>query len=266
MQSVSVENELPPLTGHPELDKWRLRARAELAGTLPPPVPSGERVPTRSELVLWSLLEREVIGWKREYATGTHWFDFYCPTAKLAVEVDGGSHHGRRARERDAERDERHAEQGIVTHRFSADHVERDAEGVLREIRALVRLRLGLEDAGTPAPAGPPARPVSASGTVAPVRRASRRRVSRSRLPARKQASGALLMARLLLLLIVAVLVFLEVHGHLVSRWYLQGAHWFFQTLVERVMSGATQGSPPRPLGAGRPLAQVLGHLGVGRP
>lgn len=127
-----------------------------------------QRTPTRSEAALRLLLEQETIVWHREYCTGRYWLDFYCPTAKVAIEVDGGSHLGREARVHDAERDGWHAERGIVTHRFSADQVERDGQGVLREIRKLVRMRLGLEEelsAATASAALPdPVRPAASSG------------------------------------------------------------------------------------------------------
>lgn len=102
-----MEQEPPPLTGHPVLDAWQLRYRAQLAGELPPSVPE-QRQPTRSESLLWQALRRERVGWEREYATGPYRLDFFCPTARLAVEVDGGSHAGRTAWSRDVERDAWH--------------------------------------------------------------------------------------------------------------------------------------------------------------
>lgn len=78
--------DLPPLTGHPDLDPWRIRHRLDLAGELRPPPQKGQQGPTLSERLLWAALEPEPEGWYREYVTGPYRVDFYCPLARLAVE------------------------------------------------------------------------------------------------------------------------------------------------------------------------------------
>ena len=60
--------------------------------------------------------------------------DFFAPEAKLAVEVDGGSHRGREAH--DAQRDAYLAHHGVRTLRVKAWHVERELESVLVTVRA----------------------------------------------------------------------------------------------------------------------------------
>jgi len=125
---VLDEASLPPLTGSALLDPWRIRLRLELRGELTPPPPGG---PTRSEVALWKALDAQGIGWKREYATGPYRLDFYLPDTRLAVEVDGGSHRGRVAAERDALRDEWHRLRGIRTLRVSDREVLTDLVGVL---------------------------------------------------------------------------------------------------------------------------------------
>lgn len=60
--------------------------------------------------------------------------------------VDGGSHLGREAGQRDALRDQWHLVRGIKTVRVSAGHVERDVEGVLGEVRRRVRDLLGVAE------------------------------------------------------------------------------------------------------------------------
>ncbi len=132
---MTVLSDLPPLTGSPILDPWRIRLRLELAGELSQP--ECERHETPTERILWALLEHEPPGWHREYSTGLYRLDFYCPDLRLAVEVDGGSHFGRQVRERDALRDEWHSLRGIRTKRFSVREVERDPDWVLGEIRRL---------------------------------------------------------------------------------------------------------------------------------
>jgi very-short-patch-repair endonuclease len=133
-----VDDEPPPLTGSPLLDPWRLRHRQQLGGL----VPAQPQVPhewIRSEAALWEVLRREPQEWVREYATGRYRLDFSCPAAKLAVEVDGRSHDGRAAWDRDVARDDHHRTLGIITKRFSADEVERDLDMVLAEVRRLTR-------------------------------------------------------------------------------------------------------------------------------
>ncbi|MCW2778030.1 MAG: hypothetical protein JWN17_1755 [Frankiales bacterium] len=130
--------DLPPLTGSQIVDPWRIRHRLELAGELAAPrVDRGPAV-TRSEKLLWELLEHALPGWEREYSTGLYRLDFYCPAARLAVEVDGGSHYGREAGARDALRDDWHRARGITTKRFSALEVERDAHWVVDQIQQVV--------------------------------------------------------------------------------------------------------------------------------
>lgn len=146
--------DLPPLTGSPELDPWRIRYRLELAGELRPSQGWHREGPTPSELMLWAALQAEAPGWSREYTTGPYRLDFYCPVARLAVEVDGGSHFGRDAGQRDALRDEWHRAKGITTMRVSADHVERDVAGLLEEIRRRVRSLLGEPEREADRPAG----------------------------------------------------------------------------------------------------------------
>ena len=154
----------PPLTGNVVLDPWRIRRHLELAGQLEPP--SRQHGPTLSERILWGLLESEPVGWQREYATGPYRLDFYCSAARLAVEVDGGSHYGQQAAERDRLRDEWHRLRGIVTKRFSAGEVEREADWVLSELRLQVQQRIAASVTTTPraAPLPLPAVVVESSG------------------------------------------------------------------------------------------------------
>ncbi|MGB8651969.1 MAG: DUF559 domain-containing protein [Mycobacteriales bacterium] len=106
------DDDLPPLTGSPLLDPWRIRLRLERRGELQAPPP---RRPTASEVRLWEALDALEVGWCREYATGPYRLDFYLPSSALAVEVDGPSHWGRQAAERDQLRDQWHQLRGIRT-------------------------------------------------------------------------------------------------------------------------------------------------------
>jgi very-short-patch-repair endonuclease len=160
---VTVLTDLPPLTGSPIFDPWRIRLRLELAGELRRPEREQRQTPT--ERTLWALLEHEPPGWLREYSTGVFRLDFYCPDLRLAVEVDGGSHFGREGFERDALRDEWHGLRGIRTKRFSVGEVERDPAWVLGEIRRLTQSELAQPER---APAPPRAAEECPAATAPP--------------------------------------------------------------------------------------------------
>jgi very-short-patch-repair endonuclease len=128
--------DLPPLTGSPLLDPWRQRYRDQLEGLLPPPAP---RQPTRSEQMLWGRLVLEPEVWFAEHRTGgPYTLDFYCPSAELAVEIDGDSHRGAGMAEKEEVRDAWHLARGIRTKRFKADEVERHLDWVVKEIGVLL--------------------------------------------------------------------------------------------------------------------------------
>lgn len=51
--------------------------------------------PTHAEARLWRLLRRKQLGgfrFRRQHAIRGYILDFYCPEAKLAIELDGGQH------------------------------------------------------------------------------------------------------------------------------------------------------------------------------
>ena len=62
---------------------------------------------TPAEQVLWSMLQHSNLGgykFRRQHSVGPYILDFYCPTEKLAIEVDGDSHFTDDAIEYDHER------------------------------------------------------------------------------------------------------------------------------------------------------------------
>lgn len=84
---------------------------------------------TLPEVVLWQVLRGrtlEGLKFRRQHALGPHILDFYCASARLAVEVDGAFHYedGR------AERDAYVARYGIRTLRLSATQVLKDMTSV----------------------------------------------------------------------------------------------------------------------------------------
>ena len=81
---------------------------------------------------------------RRQHSVGPYTLDFYCPAARLAVELDGGQHYEGPQRAMDIVRDGWLAARGIRVLRYSdrdalvnSDVVEEDIWRALREIEGL---------------------------------------------------------------------------------------------------------------------------------
>ena len=86
---------------------------------------------TEPELWLWlRLRERSDDSpvFRRQHPIGPYILDFYCPQAKLCIEVDGEFHSRTDRMARDAVRDAYLAEMGIHTYRIHAGEVTEDAD------------------------------------------------------------------------------------------------------------------------------------------
>ena len=96
--------------------------------------------PTRSEELLWQALRKKALGvrFRRQAPMYGYIADFYCPSAKLVVEVDGASHNGRAAS--DVRRDTILRLRGIRTLRVSASAVENHLPDVLGAIRTALSI------------------------------------------------------------------------------------------------------------------------------
>ena len=60
--------------------------------------------------------------------------DFYCPEAKLVVEIDGGQHYSEEGMLKDKMRDSHLADLGLTVLRFSSREVMKNLDGVLERI------------------------------------------------------------------------------------------------------------------------------------
>jgi very-short-patch-repair endonuclease len=92
---------------------------------------------TDAEKVLWSKLRaKQFYGMKffRQYSIGPYILDFYCPTLKLAVELDGGQHADKQNHDYDTARTEFLTIQGIKVVRFWNNEVLGNINGVLEKI------------------------------------------------------------------------------------------------------------------------------------
>jgi very-short-patch-repair endonuclease len=110
---------------------------------------------TGPEVMLWSRLRGRGQGhpaFRRQYPLGSIIVDFYCPSARLAVEVDGNTHAIEEAVWRDRARDHWLTEQGIEVIRVSAAWIYRDLRRVTGAILARADQRATELSAGRLAP------------------------------------------------------------------------------------------------------------------
>jgi len=100
---------------------------------------------TEPEVMLWSRLKRRGEDkpiFRRQYVYGSMIFDFYCPAARLAVEIDGATHWGDEMRARDEARDRWLAARGIAVLRIDAGRVYSDLGGAADAVLASAEARL----------------------------------------------------------------------------------------------------------------------------
>ena len=94
---------------------------------------------TDAEKALWIKLRRKQLKghqFYRQKIIGDYIVDFYCPGARLVIEVDGGQHYGPEEMAKDCVRDEYLREQGLEVLRFSDREVLVECESVLEKIYA----------------------------------------------------------------------------------------------------------------------------------
>jgi very-short-patch-repair endonuclease len=92
---------------------------------------------TEPEVMLWSRLcgrKGEHPTFRRQRPFGATILDFYCPSVRLAVEVDGATHWDDEAQARDAARDHRLGQQGVTVMHVPAGWIYRDLGGVVDAI------------------------------------------------------------------------------------------------------------------------------------
>ena len=92
---------------------------------------------TDAEQKLWSHLRRrqlDAFRFRRQQPIGPYVVDFFCPEARLIVEVDGGQHAERT--EQDAERTEWLEARGYRVARYWNNEVLGNIEGVLTDLRS----------------------------------------------------------------------------------------------------------------------------------
>ncbi len=92
---------------------------------------------TDAERRLWSRIRRRQLKeyqFFRQRIIGSYIVDFYCPNARLVIELDGGQHYNDEGIEKDRKRDEVLMRLGLNVMRFSDRDVFENIEGVLERI------------------------------------------------------------------------------------------------------------------------------------
>ena len=90
---------------------------------------------TKEERLLWyNFLRSLPVGFKRQKVIGPSIVDFYCPAAKLVIEVDGSQHYEEAGKEADASRDDYLSSLGLRVLRYSNLDINRDFPAVCDDI------------------------------------------------------------------------------------------------------------------------------------
>lgn len=94
-----------------------------------------------AEHILWRYLKgKQLLGLKfrRQHSIGKYIVDFYCPAARLIVEIDGDSHFEPSQQEYDQQRSIYFLQLGIRTIRFRNDEVTHDTLNVIERLRVFI--------------------------------------------------------------------------------------------------------------------------------
>ena len=92
---------------------------------------------TAAEQLLWSKLRRKQLkGYQfyRQKALDNYVVDFYCPSAKLVVELDGGQHYTENGKKKDSHRDRRLQSLNLKVLHIADSEVFKNTNVVLEEI------------------------------------------------------------------------------------------------------------------------------------
>ena len=92
---------------------------------------------TNAERLLWSRARRKQLqGYQfyRQKIIGNYIVDFYCPKAKLVIEIDGSQHYDDKGIKKDNVRDDYLRKQRLTVLRFSDREVFDNLDGVIERI------------------------------------------------------------------------------------------------------------------------------------
>lgn len=96
---------------------------------------------TEAEKYLWSKIRGKQLKGRQFYRQkpiGNYIVDFYCPSAKLIIELDGGQHFTAKGKEKDKIRDDYLKNLGFNVKRYSDIDVLKNIDGVVDDIYRLL--------------------------------------------------------------------------------------------------------------------------------
>ena len=94
---------------------------------------------TSAEQLLWQILKHSKLHnrkFRRQHSIGHYIVDFYCPTEKLIIEVDGSVHEVEEVKKRDIEREKQLTELGFNVLRINNDEVFENLDKVAAKIKS----------------------------------------------------------------------------------------------------------------------------------
>jgi very-short-patch-repair endonuclease len=91
---------------------------------------------TNVEMRLWQRLRNRQLGvdFRRQHPAGSFVLDFYCPSLRLAIELDGGQHTEAKHEARDQQRDRWLNERTVTVMRFWNSDITQNLTGALEAI------------------------------------------------------------------------------------------------------------------------------------
>ena len=99
------------------------------------------RESTPYENILWRRLQkRQVSGLKfrRQHGYGPYVLDFYCPTIRRCIEVDGEIHDSPEAKKHDCERTAFLEQEGITVIRFRNEEIGNNVESIVEKKKTFI--------------------------------------------------------------------------------------------------------------------------------
>ncbi len=127
---------LPP-RGAGERHEEDYRCNHQINGSVLEHAREMRKSPTNAEKYLWHHLRSDQLGirFRKQHPIGGYILDFYCPKAKLGIEVDGPIHDDPMRQEADDRRTDKLSDEGIFILRFKNEEVLYDTKTVLNTIR-----------------------------------------------------------------------------------------------------------------------------------
>lgn len=91
----------------------------------------------QAEIILWSYIKGKQINrlkFRRQYSIDKNTVDFYCPSIRLAIEVDGDSHMYQKQQEKDLHKENDLKKVGIKLVRYLNTDIYNNIEGVIEDL------------------------------------------------------------------------------------------------------------------------------------